>query len=212
MPMPRLPANVVWPATLLLLGAMAACDRSPRGAAPAARIEAGAVTTPLPARTVALSGAVRDLPAGTTPDAVGATPVAGSPTAAVRPPPPVDSSTSTPPPAGESAAMREFREAQERRDRELLDRDIDDTRGGQDGLARDDEPRDTDSRADEPLDRDARDEPLPEDIGWDSAQGDDELPPDEELPMDEDGPPIDEDVPPEDDDELRWDPATGTWR
>lgn len=204
----------------LLLAGLSACDRAPRGqaakpapatptaAAPA--IEAGATTTAMPDATVALSGAVRDLPPATTPDSAVGKPAAPTPAAAaVRPPPPVDTTPRTAPP-GETAAMREFREAQERRDRELLERDMDASRGGL--ASNEDEPPRDDARADDDRYRDARE-----------GRDEDLLPPDDELasddvPLDEDPPAYDEEVPPEDEDlppedeDLRWDPATGTWR
>lgn len=215
--MSQAPAKLIQPfAALLLLVGVAACDRSPRNAAPAPKVEAGAVTTPVPAETVALSGAVRDLPAATTPDAANTLAKPGSPTAAVRPPPPVDASPRTPPPAGESTAMRDFREAQERRDRELLERDMDQARAG--GSIRDEPSRALDPRDDSPRDDEAL---ARDDETLDSIPSDGELPLDDELPPDDDLPPSDEpryeDEPPMDeesseDDELQWDPATGTWR
>ena len=209
----------------LLLAGLSACDRAPRStaagpaparpAAPPSAVQAGATTAPLPESTVALSGAVRDLPPTTTPDSTVGKSAAPTPAAAaVRPPPPVDTRPRTAPP-GETAAMREFREAQERRDRELLERDMDAARGE---LARNDEdsPRD-DARGNDPVD--PRDEEAlpPDDGAYDEAAVDEDppldedLPPDEDLPYDGDLPPDEDDLPPEDE-ALRWDPATGTWR
>jgi hypothetical protein len=213
----------------LLLAGLSACDRAPRSqaatpaaakpatTAPASAIEAGATTTPMPDATVALSGAVRDLPPATTPDSMLGKSAANTPSAAVRPPPPVDTTPRTAPP-GETAAMREFREAQERRDRELLERDMDASRDevarNEDGLRRDGavddryppaDPRDPDADYDEAL--------PPDDSSLDDPSLDEDLPAyDEDLPPeDEELPPGEGGLPPEDED-LRWDPATGTWR
>ena len=217
----------------LLLASAAACDRASRApagkpaanpaAATASPVEAGATTAPLPDSTVALSGAVRDLPPATTPDSTLGKPVAKSPAAAaVRPPPPVDTVPRTAPP-GETAAMREFREAQERRDRELLERDMNAPR---DGVARNDrdprnDPRDEDARYDDAALDEARhddtddpalDDPMLDDRGLDDPALDDPSLDEDLPPDDEDLPPGEEDLPPEEDGDLRWDPATGTWR
>ena len=116
--------------------------------------------------------------------------------------------------------MREFREAQERRDRELLERDLDEVRQG--ATNREAEPgwdegapteEDLDAGSppgdewdeEAPLDETAFDEPAFDEPPPDELM--DEMPPEDAFP--EDLPP--EDLPPEDE-ELRWDPATGTWR
>jgi hypothetical protein len=204
-------------ATALVL-ALPGCDRAPsRAATPAAAgVQAGAVTTPMSPATVALSGAVSDLPAETTPDAIGlpAKPAAAAaaPGRAVRPPPPIDSGAalaSGSASRGDTQAMRDFRAAQERRDRELLERDMAQSRGDVgSGASREADPVD-------PRDESPPDDELP--IDDEPLQEDEALPPDElpadELPADELPPEIDEELPPEEDDgDLRWDPATGTWR
>lgn len=210
------------PAAALLL-ALAACDRNrdhPSGAArSSARIESGAVSVPVSPATVALSGAVGDLPAATTPDAniVPSKPAAAAaaPQRSVRPPPAVGGSlvSSLPVTPQETPAMRAFREAQARRDRELLEGDM--ARAG--------------SRAHDgaPVDRDGPREALPRDDGTGEDLAADDPPPDDAVAgddavaednatvgSDDDLPPdaTDDDPPPEDDGDLHWDPATGTWR
>ena len=168
-----------------LLFGLVACDRPAQGRAGAA--STATATAPAPAAsvaspaTVALSGAIRDLPVGTTPDAAPTTAPAAPSTV---PMPPATPAAATPlPETAETEAMREFREAQERRDRELLERDLDAVRNDRVGQAEDD----------------AWDERSAGDETWrdDAPPADDAPPPDDELPSDDD---------------LRWDPATGTWR
>lgn len=200
--MPRPTAPVLTAAAMLL--ALGACDRTPRGQAAPAKIDAGAVTTPVSPGTVALSGAVRDLPPTTTPDAAtlpGRSSAATAPGSAVRPPSAVDTTPRTRPPvAGETEAMRQFREEQERRDRELLERDIEASSGRAESNPRDD--------ADARDARDDRDAYPPED----EPPYDEDLPPDDELPTDDEPPTDDMDEPPPEDEDLQWDPDTGTWR
>lgn len=221
---------------LAMIAGLAACDRPPRNAAAPAPVTAPAApatVAPSSAATVALSGAISDLPAATTPDAV-PSPTGASTIQAGSSVTPMPSPRRTPPPArpsvrepvvtrapvssasGETEAMREFREAQEQRDRELLERDLDEVRqgGGTDrgSAATVDEvpPQDY-------LDDGARIDELEEaplEGGLDQAPLDDGF---EEPPLDDgfDEPPLDDEYPdelPPEDDELQWDPATGTWR
>lgn len=116
--------------------------------------------------------------------------------------------------------MRDFRLAQERRDRELLERDLDharsndgrtaevDRRDDDEALARNDGldeemPPEDDAPPAEVRDYADRDSSFDEGIG---PADDEELPPeDDELPPDEG------DIPPDDGD-LQWDPDTQSWR
>ena len=199
--------------TAALLLSLAACDRgrAPAAASRTGAIESGAVTVPMSPATVALSGAVADLPASTTPDAnrIPAKPAAAAAATqrAVRPPPAVGGNLASALPVTprETPAMRAFREAQARRDRELLDRDM-----AQSGRSGRDEPppdppwtRDQAPEADDlsAIDTDSADEAPP---------GDDDLPPEDDDAVDDAA--LGDEEPPPDDDDLRWDPATGTWR
>lgn len=227
--MVRNPIHLLLP--LAMVAGLAACDRPSRSAtAPAATPAPVGSASPAPATasTVALSGAIADLPAATTPDAVGSPAGAIRSGSSVTPMPvprsaaPARGSSTTKPasraavPSGETAAMREFREAQERRDRELLENDLDAVRqGNASGRARtvdevppqdylEDEGAPVDEFAEVPLDGDFDEPPL--DDRFDEPpleEGLDEPPFGEDLPEDE--------LPPEDE-ELQWDPATGTWR
>ena len=76
--MPGKPILLLLP--LAVLCGLSACDRPSRDATPAStatRAPAAASAAPASGATVALSGAIADLPASTTPDAV-ASPASGS--------------------------------------------------------------------------------------------------------------------------------------
>lgn len=229
--MVRKPIHLLLP--LAMLAGLAACDRPSRSAtapAPTPAPVGSASPAPATASTVALSGAIADLPATTTPDAVGAPTGAIRSGSSVTPMPPARSAapargtstttpasrTAAPPASGETAAMREFREAQERRDRELLENDLDEVRQGNasDRARMVDEVPPQDYLEDEGAPVDEFEE-VPPEGDFDEPPLDDGF---DEPPLEEglDEPPLGEDLPedelPPEDEELQWDPATGTWR